>query len=111
MKNFKIFASLVLAVATVSTLSADPRCPANVASLAFRLVNDHQMIVPVSINHAGPYNFLLDTGTQITMVDPSLASELHLAPEGRAGVGSVGPRAPASFARLDRLEAGTHAVA
>jgi hypothetical protein len=69
------------------------------------------MIVPVSINHAGPYNFLLDTGTQITMVDPSLASELHLATEGQARVASVGTQASASFARLDRLEAGTHAVA
>src|ERR1035441_806907 len=111
MKNFKIFASLVLAVATVSTLSAETRCPANVASLAFRLVNDHQMIVPVSINHAGPYNFLLDTGTQITMVDPSLASELHLATEGQARVASVGTQASASFARLDLLEAGSHSVA
>jgi hypothetical protein len=69
------------------------------------------MIVPVSINHAGPYNFLLDTGTQITMVDLSLASELHLATEGQAKVASVGTQASASFARLDRLEAGTHAVA
>jgi hypothetical protein len=111
MKNFKIFAFLVLAVATVSTLSAETRCPANVASITFRLINDHQMIVPVSINHAGPYNFLLDTGTQITMVDPSLASELHLATEGQARVASVGTQASASFARLDRLEAGTHAVA
>jgi hypothetical protein len=110
MKNFKVFASLVLAVATVSTLSAETRCPANVASLAFRLVDDHFMIVPVSINHAGPYNFLLDTGTQITMVDPSLASELHLATEGQAKVASVGTQATASFARLDRLEAGSHAV-
>ena len=111
MKNFKVFASLVLAVATVSTLSAETRCPANVASLAFRLVNDHYIIVPVSINHAGPYSFLLDTGAQITMVDPSLAAQLHLATEGQAKVASVGTQASASFARLDRLEAGTHAVA
>ena len=111
MKIFKGFASLVLALATVSTLSAETRCPANVASLTFRLVNDHQMIVPVSINHAGPYNFLLDTGTQITMVDPSLAAELHLATEGKAAVATLATQASASFARLDRLEVGSHAVA
>ena len=111
MTILKGFASLVLAVATVSTLSAETRCPANVASLAFRLVNDHYIIVPVSINHAGPYSFLLDTGTQITMVEPSLAAELHLATEGQAKVASVDAQASASFARLDRLEAGTHAVA
>lgn len=43
------------------------------------------MIVAVSINHSGPYNFLLDTGTEMTMVDPALAAELHLNTQGSAG--------------------------
>jgi hypothetical protein len=111
MKNFKIFASLATAVATVSMLSAETRCPANVAGLTFQLVNNHRIIVPVSINHTGPYDFILDTGTLITMVDPSLAAELHLATEGQARVVSVGAQAAASFARLDLLEAGSHSVA
>ena len=111
MTILKGFASLVLAVATASTLSAETRCPANVPSLAFQLVNDHFIIVPVSINRAGPFSFLLDTGAQITMVNPSLASELHLATEGQAKVASVDTQASASFARLDWLEAGSHAVA
>ena len=34
------------------------------------------------MNHSGPYNFLLDTGTQFTMVDPSLAAELHMTEPG-----------------------------
>src|ERR1017187_2704441 len=111
MKNFKIFAFLVLAVATVSTLSAETRCPANVASITFRLINDHQMIVPVSINYARPYNFLLDTRPHNTRVDPPLATDPPPAPEGQAGGGSAGPQPPAPSPRLDRLEAGTHAVA
>jgi len=111
MTILKGFASLVLAVATVSTLSAEARCPANVAGLTFQLVNNHRVIVPVSINHTGPYDFILDTGTQITMVDPSLAAELQLATEGQANVVSVGAEVPASFARLDLLEAGSRAVA
>jgi hypothetical protein len=69
------------------------------------------MIVAVSVNHSGPYNFLLDTGTQITMVDPSLAAELHLNTQDSAVVAGVGFRAAASFAQLDLLEAGSHAVA
>ena len=111
MKNIKVFASLVLAVATLSTLSAETRCPANVAGLTFQLVNNHRIIVPVSVNHTGPYDFILDTGTLITMVDPSLAAELHLVTEGQARVVSVGAQASASFARLDLLEAGSHPVA
>jgi hypothetical protein len=69
------------------------------------------MIVAVSVNHAGPYNFLLDTGTQMTMVDAALAAELHLKTQGSAEVAGVGFVASASFAQLDLLEVGSHAVA
>src|SRR5260370_3798719 len=68
------------------------------------------MIVAVSVNRFGPYNFILDTGTQITMVDPSLAASLHLSTQGTAAVVSVGMHASASFARLDLLEAGSRSV-
>jgi hypothetical protein len=107
----KWFASIVLAAAAVSTVSAETHCPGNVASVPFQLVNRHQIIVPVSINHAGPFNFLLDTGTQMTMVDPSLAAELHLSTQGTANVVSVGVHATASFAQLDLIEAGANAAA
>jgi hypothetical protein len=111
MTNFKGFASFVLAATIVSTLSAETHCPGNVASVPFQLVNRHQIIVAVSVNHSGPYNFLLDTGTQMTMVDPTLAAKLHLATQGEAVVASVGTHASASFAQLDQIEAGSHAAA
>src|ERR1035438_8623322 len=111
MTSFKVFVSLVLTVNIVSTLSAETRCPGNVASLPFRSVNRHQMIVPVSINHAGPFSFLLDTGTQMTMIDPALAAVLHLETAGKAEVASVGMQAAASFAQADLVEAGSHSVA
>jgi hypothetical protein len=110
MLAFKWFASFVLA-ATVAALPAEPHCPGNVASVPLHLTNNHQMIVPISVNHSGPYNFLLDTGTQMTMVDPSLAAELHLNTQDSAVVAGVGFRAGASLAQLDLLEAGSHAVA
>ena len=111
MSAFKWFASFVLAATIVPALSAEPHCPGNVASVPLRLTNSHQMILAVSINHSGPYNFLLDTGTQITMVDPSLAAELHLNTQGAAEVSGVGFLASAPFAQLDQLEVGSHAVA
>jgi predicted aspartyl protease len=46
--------------------------------LRFRLVQDFGVIVPVSINGQGPYDFLLDTGTTSTVIRPELASELKL---------------------------------
>ena len=111
MSNFKRFAAFVVVTTIVPALPAEPHCPGNVASVPLHLTNSHQMIVAVSVNHSGPYNFLLDTGTQITMVDPSLAAELHLNTQGSAVVAGVGFHAAASFAQLDLLEAGSHAVA
>jgi hypothetical protein len=111
MTSFKTFALLVLAATTiVPTLSAETHCPGNVASLPFRLVNRHQIIVPVSINHAGPFSFLLDTGTQMTMVDPALATALHMETTGNARVASVGMDSRASFAQADLLEAGSQSA-
>jgi Aspartyl protease len=108
MPDFKWFAFLGLSA--IPALTAETHCPGNVASLPFRLSNSHQMIVAVSINHLGPYNFLLDTGMQMTAVDPSLAADLHLESQGAAVVAGVGTRQSASMARLDLLEAGSHAV-
>src|SRR4051812_20550982 len=109
MKTFKWLASLVFAT-TVTALIAETPCPGNVASLPFLLVNHHQIIVAVSVNHSGPYNFLLDSGMQITLIDPSLAAELHLQPHGAAVVAGAGSRQSAGYVPLDMLEAGFHAV-
>jgi hypothetical protein len=111
MTIFEWLASLILVSATVAALAAEPHCPGNVASLRLRPVHGSQAIVPVMINHTGPYDycqradaeqiqfrhrgadlesgtydldlsvalqvkcvcqcFLVDTGTQVTTVDPA----------------------------------------
>src|ERR1700756_2542572 len=111
MTTFKWFASLVITATIVPTLLAQSRCPGNVARVPFRIVNRYQIVLAVSINHSGPYDFLLDTGTQITMVDPSLAVELHLHTTGPAVVRGAGFHESASFTQLDLIEAGSHALA
>lgn len=111
MKTFSGFASLVLAASMVSTLSAETHCPGNVESLLLSPVNGHLFVMNVSINHSGPYKFLLDTGTQITIVDSSLARELHLANQGAANVVGAGFDESASLATLDQIAAGSHALA
>jgi hypothetical protein len=109
MSNFRWFASFVLAATVLRALPAEPHCPGNVASVPLHLTSSHQMIVAVSVNHSGPHNFLLDTGTQITMIDPSLAVELHLETQGKTEVVGVGFRSIASLAELDSMEAGSQA--
>jgi len=110
MKNFKAFAWFVLAAAVVSTLDAESRCPGNVASVPLRLVNGYQMIVAVSVNHSVPYDFLLDTGTQFSMIDPTLASELHVKAQGSIPVAGTGFQSTASTAQLDYLAIGSYGV-
>jgi hypothetical protein len=111
MSLIKCLASISLAAITLPVLHSQPRCPGNIASLPFQLVQRARIIVPVVINHTGPYPFLLDTGTRFTIVDPLLAAKLHLKTEGLAEL--VGPAFStyASFADLDLLEAGSHSVA
>ena len=112
MTNFKNFAALLFLATIVSTLSAETHCPGNVASVSIRFGARHQMIVPVSINHAGPFSFLLDTGTQMTMIDPTLAAALDLKTTGKGEVSSVGARADiASLAQVDLVQAGARSVA
>lgn len=111
MSILKAFACFVVALTAVGTVTAESHCPGNVASVPYHLVNRHQMVIDVSVNHRGPYSFLLDTGTQITMVDPDLARELALEKSGEAAVASAGASGSGWFARLDPVEAGQNQVA
>jgi hypothetical protein len=111
MATFRWFASLVLATTIVPASAAETHCPGNAASVPLRFVNRHQIVLAVSINHSGPYNFLLDTGMQVTTVDPSLAAKLRLEPRGAAVVAGIGSLQSASYAQLDLLEVGSQSVA
>lgn len=114
MTKTKSLASVVFALTLTTALQAETHCPGNVASVPLLLASHNQVIVGVSVNHAGPYNFLLDTGTEVTMLSPSLAAELHLNLQGKAlvtGVGGVVFNATGSLAQLDLVEVGSHSVA
>src|ERR1035437_5157109 len=77
MKNLKVFASLVLAVATISTLSAETRCQANVA-IPFRLYNGNLIVVKATIGSIKNLNMILDTGTNRSIISKQLASRLKM---------------------------------
>lgn len=104
------FALHVFSVLIPVALSAEGGCPANVKAIPLQQLNQHQMVVSVSINHSGPYDFLLDTGTQMTVVDLSLAADLHLTATGNAKVAGVSVTGAGLYARLDLLEVGNHAA-
>lgn len=62
------------------------------------------------LDGTGPYDFVVDTGAQITTIDPRLAEELHPRPLGATHVTGVGTYSRASYARLGSVGVGTLAV-
>src|SRR5260370_23735209 len=100
MSSYNGLASMTLSTPILPLLHAEPHCPGNVAILRFRLVQRSQIIVPVTINHTGPFDFLADTGAQVTSVDPAPAAELHLKIEGTTGFVGVGFHTRPLFAPL-----------
>jgi hypothetical protein len=110
MKRQRWLTFLLLIAALVRTVSAATHCPGNIASVPLRYVNRYQIIVSVSVNHSRPYDFLLDTGSQLTILDRSVAADLHLGTSGSAALAGVGGREPASMTGLDTLSVGENAV-
>lgn len=107
MPRAKYLAIASLSIMFPCTLHAEPRCPASASSLTLHPVQDALIVVPVQINHTGPYDFLVDTGAQIVTIDPSLALELHLKSEGTTGLSGVATHTRSAFAYLDLIEAGS----
>jgi len=70
--------SLLLLVCAVSVHAASAPDPAINTNLPVRTIGGYLMVVSVSINDRGPFDFLVDTGTNTTLIDPELAKELGL---------------------------------
>ena len=109
--HIQMVVAVSLAGIPLPILRSEPHCAGNVASLPLHLIDRYLFTVAVSINHSGPYNFPLDTGTQNSVVDRPLAAELHLDMQGSASFDGIGYHATVSSARLDLLEAGSYALA
>lgn len=109
-RHIQSLVALSLALSFLPTIEAEPRCPGNVARIRPRIVGRSLVIVPVMLNSSGPYDFVLDTGARLTIVDRSLASELHLARLGPTHVTGVGTYMNAEYGGLETLQAGTHAI-
>jgi hypothetical protein len=109
-RSIPLLVSVVLATVMLPTLQAESRCPAGIASVTPRFVQRALIVIPVRINQAGPFDFMVDTGSQVTVVDPLLASELHLKPKGTVGLVTVASYVHASLTVLDTLEAAFHVV-
>ncbi len=89
-----VLLALLLALAVRAFAYDLPGGKGTLTRVPFRLVSNFAIIVPVYINGAGPYDFLLDTGTTITAIDRSSATKLHLTPVGNGVVASLVQKIP-----------------
>lgn len=110
MKSTRHIQLLVAALIILPAIEAEPRCPGNTASVTPRFVQHALIVIPVRINQSGPFDFMVDTGSQVTVIDPSLAVQLDLKPQGNVGLVSVAGYAQASVTVLDTLEAASKVV-
>jgi hypothetical protein len=76
----RIFALLACTLCIPSIAAAsDPAAPdSSIITAKIKLDELSMIIVPVSINGSGPYDFLLDTGCANTIIDQKLATQLQL---------------------------------
>lgn len=109
-RGLPLLVSITLATVTFSALLAESHCPAGIASVTPRFVQRALIVIPVRINQKGPFDFMVDTGSQVTVIDPSLAEGLGLKPQGKVGLVSVASYAQASLTALDTLEAASQIV-
>jgi hypothetical protein len=69
----------------------------------FRVTGESIIVVPVTINGAGPFNFMLDTGTTNTLIDRKLAEGLHLLSAGARRLAAPGKEADTFLAHADSV--------
>jgi hypothetical protein len=109
-RTLPLLVSLILAAITLPALLAESHCPAGIASVTPRFVQRALIVIPVRINQKGPFDFMVDTGSQVTVIDPSLAEGLGLKPQGKVGLVYVASYAQAALTALDTLEAASQIV-
>jgi predicted aspartyl protease len=65
-----------------------------------------RMTVPVTVDGQGPYQFVVDTGADRTVVSRELADHLNLAPSGTATMHTMSGVGPVDTVRVSTLEVG-----
>ena len=66
-----------------------------------------RMTVPVRVGNKGPYNFLIDTGSQNTVISTALAGQLSLQPNARARLVGVAGEKTVDTVSIDQMDLGT----
>jgi hypothetical protein len=89
MKSFRLIFSLALLLLTSSVAFGETQCPGSVVPVQYHSLPHSHIGISATINGSGPYEFMVDTGAQITVIDPALARELKLESTGSLNIVTV----------------------
>ena len=104
-----VFLATAFSLTSISS-QAETHCPGDIAGLRPRIVAGALLVIPVKINQSGPFDFMVDTGSQLNVIDPALAAQIHMKSQGTVGLIATATYSQASVGELDSLEAGSHQV-
>jgi predicted aspartyl protease len=77
----------------------------------FKLLRGYMIVIPVTVNGAGPYEFLLDTGSNTTLINAEFARALRLRPIDRVELMTVAGSQIVPRARLESVAIGAKSAA
>jgi predicted aspartyl protease len=103
-----LFAPLLPLLATVPTYAVQEgqQQAAEVDILAIRKDQWSRMTVPVRVTEKGPFRFLVDTGSQNTVLSTDLAARLSLVPNKKARLISVAGTQVVDTVEVDQIDLG-----
>jgi hypothetical protein len=110
MKSFRLICSIALCFLTCSVLFGETQCPGNVVSVQYHPLPHSHIGISATINGSGPYEFMVDTGAQITVIDPALAQELKLEVTGSLNIVTVASRVEVPLVSATVVEVGPVSV-
>jgi predicted aspartyl protease len=99
---------VVAVIALPGTLAAQARQSKDIVS--FQLRDKYLIVIQTTINGAGPFSFLLDTGATHTVIDPRLARQLQTSVIGEASLTTVSDVRKDKLVRLRRVRVGRSEV-
>jgi hypothetical protein len=79
--------------------------------LPFTLTDTGQILIPVMVNSSGPYQFVLDTGANRSVISDTLAARLSLQTAANTEVVTSTGSAMSSVVRLQIISLGSHRAA
>jgi predicted aspartyl protease len=106
----KLALGLLLSSCIASAAQSAVPDPAANSVLPVRTLRGYLLVAGVTINDHGPFDFLVDTGTNTTLLDPQLAAELGVQPKDRLQLASLSNSAPVPRYFLQKVNLGPAAL-